>query len=88
MHATYLVSGMQIAGSAGIRLHEGPEDVPVPSSPFMSSSMPNQDVEEQATLRRVITLAREEHLDGIVAKELYSFSSLGNYYCLRFFCQR
>ena len=51
--------------SVGNEVHEEPEDVHIPSSPFMSSSMPNQDVEEQASSRKVMTLVREEHLDGI-----------------------
>jgi len=67
VHATYLVSGVQVVKPASNGVHQTDEDTPMQSSPFMSSSMPNQDVEEEATGTRVMTLAREEHLEGIGA---------------------
>ena len=77
MHATYLVSGMQIAKLVDNGVHEEPEDVHMPNSPFMSSSMPNQDVEGQVISRKVITLVREEHLEGIAARDLHYSTSQG-----------
>ncbi|MCJ1313129.1 hypothetical protein MMC25_006806 [Agyrium rufum] len=76
VYATYLLSGAQhVSGNAqtnGAAAAAG-EDTPMPSSPYMSSSMPQHD-EELAPLRRVISLVREEDLESTKAKyaELYS----------------
>lgn len=55
---------MQVVKPASNGVQETDEDTPMQSSPFMSSSMPNQDVEEHVAAMRVMTLAREEHLGG------------------------
>jgi DNA polymerase delta subunit 3 len=67
VHATYLVSGVQAGKSESKGVQKKDEDVHMQSSPFMSSSMPNQDEEEPQSQpeMRVITLTREEHLEGI-----------------------
>ena len=49
---------------ASNRVQKIEEDTPMQSSPFMSSSMPNQDVEEEPAAMRVMTVVREEHLEG------------------------
>jgi DNA polymerase subunit Cdc27 len=62
VHATYLISGFKIpTRTASISVPNNPVAERA-SSPFVSSSMPHQDVELAPT--RVITLVREEELEG------------------------
>lgn len=61
------MSGVQVVKPASNGVPQTNEDTPMQSSPFMSSSMPNQEVEEEVTGMRVMTLAREEHLEGTQA---------------------
>ncbi|MCJ1249775.1 hypothetical protein MMC30_007001 [Trapelia coarctata] len=84
VHATYLVSGMQAVNPASNGVHETDEDTPMQSSPFMSSSMPHQDVDEHVAVMRVMTLAREEHLEGkeAAAKAKYETISSIHIYSL------
>ena len=66
VHATYLVYGTQSAktySAKGDSQQDG-EDVSMTSSPFMSSSMP-QGEEEEAPPVKVMTVVREENLDGM-----------------------
>ena len=66
VHATFLLSGTTSIQRASVVSANGQADggdVHMQSSPFMSSSMPHQD-EEDVPLVTVITLVREEHLEG------------------------
>lgn len=69
VHATYLITGTQIINPAeqvnGAK-SEIDVDIHMQSSPYMSSSLPNQDDEGEIEFERVtvITLAKEEHLEG------------------------
>ncbi|MCJ1378473.1 hypothetical protein MMC17_001572 [Xylographa soralifera] len=70
VHATYLVSGVQSTKAIVNRsIAEADEDVHMHSSPFMSSSMPQQDVEEGVFEVKVMTLVQEQRLDAV--KERY-----------------
>lgn len=68
VHATYLVGGAQrvteLPGTKGAQEADG-QDVHMPSSPFMTSSMPHEDGEEEEQTVRSITLVKEEQLQGI-----------------------
>lgn len=68
VHATYLVSGKQtvldkldVVGQG----HGDGEDIPMQSSPFMSSPMPLQDNEGDQDAVTVVTLTGEENLEGM-----------------------
>ena len=68
VHATFLVSGTKeiLQVPASNQDHEkGSEDVHMQSSPFMSSSMPQEEREEPQSVN-VVTLVREEELEGRV----------------------
>ena len=65
IHATYLVSGVQSTKAiVNSSVAEVNEDVYMQSSPFMTSSMPRQDVKEEAITVKVTTLVQEQHLNG------------------------
>ena len=65
VHATYLVSGVQSTKAiVNVSVAEVNEDLQMQSSPFMSCSMPGQDVEEEASTAMVMTLVEEQHLNG------------------------
>ena len=67
VHAMYLLSGGQPAKpSTEVNGNDG-EDVHMQSSPFFSSSMPDRDDEHDTVepVTRVVTLVREEQLEGI-----------------------
>lgn len=67
IHATYLVGGVRRVteppGTNGVQ-KVNDQDVHMPSSPYMSSSMPHQDGEEEEQTVRSITLVKEEQLEG------------------------
>ncbi|KAL8656178.1 MAG: hypothetical protein Q9210_000430 [Variospora velana] len=67
-HAVYLLSGfaavMAPATSAPNGLGDG-EDAGMPSSPFMSSSMPQKEDSEESLAVRSVAICREEDLEGI-----------------------
>ena len=71
VHATYLVSGGQPLNKD--ELNGIDDDVHMRSSPFFSSSMPSHDddhqmierVDKKEPLMRVVTLVREDQLEGI-----------------------
>ena len=72
VHATYLISGGQ--PSKNDELNGVDNDVHMRSSPFFSSSMPSQDEDHEMiestgrrteVLTRVVTLVREDQLEGI-----------------------
>lgn len=70
LYATYLVTGRQIQHKAS-QTNGGPsqegEDAHMQSSPFPSSSMPAQeDGEDEPTWTRLVTLVKEEDLDGML----------------------
>ena len=70
VHATYLISGGQ---PSKYDLSSIDDDVHMRSNPFFSSSMPSQDedhemiegVGRKEALTRVVTLVREDQLEGI-----------------------
>ena len=64
--ATYLVTGIQEidASELPVKAIDGDGDVPMQSSPYMSSPAPPQSLQEEPLKQRVITLVKEEHLDG------------------------
>ena len=67
VHAIYLLSGnirIQEAIDANTNKQGDGEDEPMQSSPFMSSSMPQPNGDEEVLVKKVITLVREEHLEG------------------------
>lgn len=78
VHATYLVGGVQrvteLASTNGIQKADD-HDVRTPSSPYMSSSMPHQDGEEEEQIVRSLTLVKEEHLEGRVSKSLTTLAA-------------
>ncbi|MCJ1404030.1 hypothetical protein MMC11_007254 [Xylographa trunciseda] len=81
VHATYLVSGVQSTKAiANGSVAEVNEDIHMQSSPFMSSSMPRQDVEEEDSMVKVMTLVQEQHLDAV--KERYDTVSSVHVYSL------
>lgn len=63
----YLVTGyispVTPTSSAQYEQADG-EDVHMQSSPFMSSSMPRQDEDEEQLAVKTVTLCREEYLEG------------------------
>lgn len=67
VHATYLVGGVQrvtdLVSTNGAQKVED-QDAHMPSSPYMSSSMPHQDGTEEEPTVRSITLVTEEQLEG------------------------
>ena len=68
VHATYLVGGArritEPRGKIGVQKADD-QDVHLPSSPFMSSSMPHQDGEEDEQTVQSITLVKEEQLESM-----------------------
>ena len=67
VHVTYLLSGtvsvQKENGSNGSSQENG-ESMKMRSSPFMSSSMLRDEEEATIQTMKVITLVREEHLEG------------------------
>ena len=67
VHAIYLLSGntrIQEVIDSNVDKDENVEDEPMQSSPFMGSSNPRENGDENMPVKRVITLVREEHLQG------------------------
>ncbi|CAL8578247.1 CDC27 protein [Xanthoria parietina] len=68
VHAVYLVTGyispVTPTSSAQYEQADG-EDVHMQSSPFMSSSMPRQDEDEEQLAVKTVTLCREEYLEDV-----------------------
>lgn len=65
VHATYLLYGLAIPKpEQSDESQQDREDRSMASSPFMSSSAPQEDSQQETTPRKVMTLAREEHLEG------------------------
>ncbi|KAI4131579.1 MAG: hypothetical protein LQ347_002916 [Umbilicaria vellea] len=71
VHATYLVGGVQrvtdLVSTNGAQKVED-QDAHMPSSPYMSSSMPHQDGTEEEPTVRSITLVTEEQLEEAKAQ--------------------
>lgn len=66
VHATYVISGIQRAPEpAPTNGHADDEDAMMQSSPYLPSSMPNQDASSDSIRTTSIVLAREEDLEGI-----------------------
>lgn len=67
IHATYLISGLTAATALATSSQNGTadgEDTFMQSSPFMSSSMPQQDNEDESLAVRIVAMCREEDLEG------------------------
>ena len=66
VHATYLLDGVPqvVKEPNGTGYQPDSEDVHMQSSPYMSSSMPQEEDEEDRVPSRKITLAREEDVNG------------------------
>ena len=66
INATYLLDGVpRNAKKSSINGHQQDgEEIHMQSSPYMSSSMPHQDDEEEAVPSRSIILAKGEDLEG------------------------
>jgi DNA polymerase delta subunit 3 len=66
VHATYVISGIQKAPEpAPTNGHADDEDEMMQSSPYLPSSMPNQDATSDSIRTASIVLAREEDLEGM-----------------------
>ena len=67
LHATYLIAGQrkttQLSQTKGTHTQDGENSLMAGSS-FMSSSMPDQEVEKEKIPITSITLAGEEDLEG------------------------
>ncbi len=67
VHATYLLYGTASAKPIPAKeSQKDGEDTYMQSSPFMSSSMPQEESIHEASPLKVVTLAKEEDLEGIV----------------------
>ena len=68
VNATYLINGVVVvvaAASAGqSQINGDGDDIHMQSSPFMSSSAPQEESQEQTLYSRSVLLAREEDLEG------------------------
>lgn len=67
IHATYLITGIQVittSTEAGRQGHENYPDAHMTSSPFLSSSILPEDIAESQGTCMVMSLAREENLEG------------------------
>ncbi|KAJ6096131.1 hypothetical protein N7486_006877 [Penicillium sp. IBT 16267x] len=67
VHATYVISGVQNPEPTTTNGHANDEDEVMQSSPYMPSSMPNQETVSDASRITSIILAREEDLDDAKA---------------------
>ncbi|KAI9375648.1 DNA polymerase subunit Cdc27 [Aspergillus egyptiacus] len=88
VNATYIIAGTQktieptTTDSAGVNGKDKDEDDIMPSSPYISSSMPNQDVEADQIPVSSILLVREEDLEGklLAADAKSTFDSISSIY--------
>lgn len=66
IHATYLLNGVpSIPRGSSTDGHQADGEVThMQSSPYMSSSMAQEDIEEENISSRKVILAREEDLEG------------------------
>jgi len=67
VHATYLLYGTASANPIPAEeSQKDGEDTNMQSSPFMSSSMPQEESIHESPPLKVVTLAREEDLEGMI----------------------
>lgn len=67
VHATYLLYGTMTAKPAASEdSQKDGEDAYMQSSPFMSSSMPQEESVHEASPVKLVTLAKEEDLEGTI----------------------
>lgn len=64
VHATYVISGVQKPPEPPATNGHADEDEVMQSSPYIPSSMPNQDLTPDSSRIASIILAREEDLEG------------------------
>ncbi|KAL8639683.1 MAG: hypothetical protein Q9228_003306 [Teloschistes exilis] len=67
IHAVYLVCGFVSAAPSAPSTqleHKDGEDVSMQSSPFMSSSMPQKEEDDEFSTAKTVVLCREEDLEG------------------------
>lgn len=82
VHATYVISGIQKAPEpAPTNGHADDEDEMMQSSPYLPSSMPNQDTASDSIRTTSIVLAREENLED--AKSTFQSISTIHVYSLQ-----
>ncbi|KAJ6148344.1 hypothetical protein N7497_010326 [Penicillium chrysogenum] len=82
VHATYVISGIQKAPEpAPTNGHADDEDEMMQSSPYLPSSMPNQDATSDSIRTASIVLAREEDLED--AKSTFQSISTIHVYSLQ-----
>ena len=72
VNATYLLNGVpEVAKEPRVNGHQKDgEDTHMQSSPYMSSSAPQQDDQEEAAPSISIVLANEEDLEGMLSTQL------------------
>ncbi|GLI74141.1 hypothetical protein PoHVEF18_002375 [Penicillium ochrochloron] len=69
VHATYLISGIQNPPEApATNGHANDEDEIMQSSPYLPSSMPNQEVTFNQLRIASVIIAREEDLEGALVR--------------------
>ena len=64
VHATYLIYGTAKPKTESTEKQRDGEDAYMQSSPFMSSSIPQEESINEAPPVKLMTLAREEDLEG------------------------
>ena len=67
VYAAYLLYGTQNAKTSNANgdAHKDGEDIPMASSPFLSSSMPQEEDTTEVPPVKVMTVVREENLEGM-----------------------
>ncbi|KAL8787414.1 MAG: hypothetical protein Q9195_007789 [Heterodermia aff. obscurata] len=70
VHAAYLLYGTQNAKTSNVNgdTHRDGEDIPMASSPFLSSSMPQDEDTTEVPPAKVMTVVREENLEAVKAQ--------------------
>lgn len=69
VHATYLISGIQNPPEPpATNGHANDEDEIMQSSPYLPSSMPNQEVTSDQVRIASVIIAREEDLEGALLR--------------------
>lgn len=69
VHATYLLFGTQSAKTSNVNgnVKQDGEDISMTSSPYMSSSMPQDESMMEAPHVKVMTVVREDNLEGVTS---------------------
>ena len=72
VYAAYLLYGTQNAkpSNANGDIHQDGEDITMASSPFLSSSMPQDEDTTEVPPVKVMTVVREENLEGVTSEDI------------------